>query len=109
MKPTHILLSLEQQDDIDSVLAFLEDYEHGDTGRKITQARGILAEGQRISVEPKDIDPAAEYRIVKIMQIQEHKGWACPDSPTGHCDYTQEDGSYDEDSCRYCGQPDERK
>lgn len=43
------------------------------------------------------------------MQIQEHKGWACPDSPTGHCDYTQEDGSYDEDSCRYCGQPDERK
>lgn len=37
------------------------------------------------------------------------RGWACEDSPTGYCDYTQEDGSFDEDYCRYCGQPDERK
>lgn len=39
----------------------------------------------------------------------ENKGWDCPNSPTGHCDYEQEDGSFDEDSCRYCGEPDERK
>jgi hypothetical protein len=35
--------------------------------------------------------------------------WYCPDSPNHLCDYTQEDGSYDEDFCRYCGQPEERK
>lgn len=37
------------------------------------------------------------------------KGWACKDSPSGYCDYEQEDGTIDEDSCRYCGEPDERK
>lgn len=36
-------------------------------------------------------------------------GWYCPDSPTHLCDYRQEDESYDEDCCRYCGQPEERK
>lgn len=35
--------------------------------------------------------------------------WYCPTSPTLECDYNQEDGSYDEDSCRYCGDPEERK
>lgn len=39
----------------------------------------------------------------------EDGGWDCPDSPTGYCDYNQPDGSYDEDCCRYCGEPDERK
>lgn len=36
-------------------------------------------------------------------------GWWCPDSSDHVCDYIQEDGEYDEDSCRYCGQPEERK
>jgi hypothetical protein len=35
--------------------------------------------------------------------------WYCPTSPTRECDYEQEDGSYDEDHCRYCGKPEERK
>lgn len=37
--------------------------------------------------------------------------WDCesPESPDGKCDYNHPDGSYDEDDCRYCGQPDERK
>lgn len=35
--------------------------------------------------------------------------WYCPESPTLTCDYEQEDGSYDEDCCRYCGCPEERK
>ena len=39
----------------------------------------------------------------------EYFSWYCPTSPTLECDYEQEDGSYDEDSCRYCGQPEERK
>ena len=33
----------------------------------------------------------------------------CPTSPNLECDYEQEDGSYNEDCCRYCGQPEERK
>ena len=33
-----------------------------------------------------------------------HGNWFCPDSPTKACEY-----STDEDSCDYCGQPDERK
>lgn len=35
--------------------------------------------------------------------------WYCPTSPTLTCDYEQEDGSYNEDCCRYCGCPEERK
>jgi len=38
-----------------------------------------------------------------------HGGWFCSFSPDGRCDYTQEDGSYDDDSCRYCDEPEERK
>ena len=38
-----------------------------------------------------------------------HFSWYCPTSPTLECDYEQDDGSYDEDSCRYCGGPEERK
>ena len=36
-------------------------------------------------------------------------GWWCPDSPDHVCDYSQPDGSYDEDQCRFCGDPEERK
>lgn len=36
-------------------------------------------------------------------------GWWCPDSTTHLCDYEQEDGTYDEDNCRYCHSPEERK
>lgn len=36
-------------------------------------------------------------------------GWWCPVSVTGLCDYEQPDGRYDDDHCRYCGGPDERK
>ena len=38
-----------------------------------------------------------------------HLSWYCPTSPTLECNYEQEDGSYNEDSCRYCGDPEERK
>ena len=36
-------------------------------------------------------------------------GWYCENSPTLSCNYWQEDGSYDEDNCIYCGGPEERK
>jgi hypothetical protein len=36
-------------------------------------------------------------------------GWWCPKSPNHICDYEQPDGDYDEDSCRHCGKPEERK
>jgi hypothetical protein len=35
--------------------------------------------------------------------------WYCPTSPTLECDYEHEDGHYNEDDCRYCGEPEERK
>lgn len=38
-----------------------------------------------------------------------HFGWFCPESPNGVCDYDQPDGSYDEDNCIHCGNPEERK
>ncbi|GEM_PF-2888053 len=44
-----------------------------------------------------------------IVSLTEPDGWECKESPTGYCDYKQEDGSYDEDYCRYCGKPEERK
>ena len=37
------------------------------------------------------------------------EGWYCPESKSHQCDYEQEDGKYDEDHCRYCGHPSERK
>lgn len=40
---------------------------------------------------------------------EKHFSWYCPTSPTLECDYEQEDGTYDEDCCRYCGEPEERK
>lgn len=36
-------------------------------------------------------------------------GWYCPDAPNHICDYEQEDGTFDSDSCKHCGMPDERK
>lgn len=36
-------------------------------------------------------------------------GWWCPSSPNHLCDYNQEDGEYNPDQCRFCGQPEERK
>lgn len=35
--------------------------------------------------------------------------WYCPTSPTLECDYEQEDGNYNYEYCRYCGNPEERK
>lgn len=49
-----------------------------------------------------------DYKIIKVNNFL-YNGWDCELSPTGYCDYEQEDGGYDEDCCRYCGQPDERK
>lgn len=40
---------------------------------------------------------------------QKHLRRYCPISPTLKCNYEQEDGDYDEDCCRYCGQSEERK
>lgn len=37
------------------------------------------------------------------------RGWWCPNNPTTYCNYEQEDGTVNEDSCRYCGAPLERK
>lgn len=49
-----------------------------------------------------------DYVIIKTNRFLDN-GWDCDLSPTGYCNYEQEDGSYDEDCCRYCGEPEERK
>ena len=49
------------------------------------------------------------YGSAKCKICEKLFDWYCPNSPTLECDYEQEDGSYDEDCCRYCGQPQERK
>ena len=35
--------------------------------------------------------------------------WWCPESLNNFCDYSTDDGYIDEDSCRYCREPRERK
>jgi len=37
------------------------------------------------------------------------EGWWCPESKDTFCIYDQPDGSYDEDNCIYCHNPQERK
>lgn len=38
------------------------------------------------------------------------QGWWCEESPTKECNYMRAAGrGYNPDSCRYCGQPSERK
>lgn len=53
------------------------------------------------------------YKVIKTNKFLENGldwgGWSCKLSPTGYCDYEQEDGVFDEDCCRYCGNPEERK
>jgi len=49
------------------------------------------------------------YESAKCAICENEAGWWCPVSADHVCDYSQEDGSYDEDQCRYCGQPEERK
>lgn len=50
-----------------------------------------------------------KQRLHNRTLISEDDGWDCPNSPTKHCVYGDELHKYDEDSCIYCGQPEERK
>lgn len=45
----------------------------------------------------------------KCLGCGTFSGWWCEKSPDKQCAYDQEDGSYNEDSCVYCGLPMERK
>ena len=56
---------------------------------------------------PHDVVKVGESASCSICR--KDMGWWCPDSKDHQCDYTQADGSYNSDSCRWCGQPDERK
>ncbi len=51
----------------------------------------------------------ADLLVLLNSNKESEIGWDCILSPTGKCNYEQEDGSYDEDSCRYCNNPEERK
>ena len=52
---------------------------------------------------------AEEWGSATCNICGEYFSWYCPTSPSLECDYKQDDGSYDEDNCRYCGMPEERK
>ena len=51
----------------------------------------------------------SDYGSATCKLCGESFSWYCPTSPTLECDYEQEDESYDEDCCRYCGCPEARK
>jgi hypothetical protein len=50
-----------------------------------------------------------DYGSATCLICGKYFDWYCPTSPTLECDYEQEDGSWDYDYCRYCGEPEERK
>lgn len=52
-------------------------------------------------------DPESPSAMCAVCHVD--LGWWCSESPSHRCDYRQEDGSLDEDSCRHCGEPYERK
>lgn len=70
----------------------------------LEQEQDSLIEGCTCSIVHK-----TPYGSAVCSICNENYGWWCPDSPTNACDYGQEDGEYDEDCCRYCGKPEERK
>jgi len=70
---------------------------------------------QVLEMEKDNIINTCEHEIIKSGSSAKcdicgkYGGWYCPESLNHMCDYEQEDGSYDEDCCRYCGEPEERK
>lgn len=68
-----------------------------------------LFESKRLIVFTEEEFESFLKDYIEKKPFPEYKGWKCETSSTGYCDYEQEDGSYDEDNCRYCGEPDERK
>jgi len=72
----------------------------------IASLRDILESSAKVTIRGDEI---VNDDIIYAIRPIENDGWDCPNSPTGYCDYEQEDGSFDEDSCKYCGNPDERK
>ena len=89
---------------------------------KIANARELL---DRTQVNLGSLLVACTHRVVRSAQDGmaarclvcgagfSELGWYCPDSPTHLCCYEQAlpDGpvQVNEDSCIYCGQPEERK
>ena len=71
-----------------------------DASRKIRDLQSGCSHG--------DIE-VSTYSTADCLICGKHLAWYCPTSPTLECDYEQDDGSYDEDCCRYCGEPEERK
>lgn len=91
---------------------------------KIQTSRAILKEAQSnfdklVHTCSHYVKPIKNYResesnSVKCEICGEYLGWYCPESPNHVCDYEHYDeemgGRYiDEDSCIYCGHPEERK
>lgn len=73
--------------------------------RNINQA--ILDLQERCSHEDLAVDKWRD--TATCNDCNKYFSWYCPTSPSLECDYEQEDGSYNDEYCRYCGNPEERK
>lgn len=66
-------------------------YKHKGVNVNISRVQFIAAVQEALAIKNKPID----------------WGWDCPTSPTGKCEYAEDDIM--EDCCIHCGEPEERK
>lgn len=81
-----------------------------DKKRELTEESRILQNKINILINRcshEDLTVGDDWATCNTCDKSFH--WYCPTSPTKECDYEQDDGSYDEECCRYCGKPEERK
>lgn len=76
---------------------------------KENELRNELKKLKKECQHPKENLKINNWGTAECLICGKNFHWYCPTSPTLECDYEQEDGDYDEDHCRYCGQPEERK
>ena len=89
---------------------------------EVQAAVKVRDEAARIVMNcPHEIQPADSFIKMKLLKdkwactsaicphCKRYFGWWCPESASGLCDYKKDDGTYDDDDCRYCHMPSERK
>lgn len=77
------------------------------TKQEITKLEKML-EDLQCNCKHKNLD-ITEWDTATCLDCGKHFNWYCPTSPNLECDYEHDDGHYDEDDCKYCHEPYERK
>lgn len=79
------------------------------TFKEIREAKNQLQElNKLVAACPHELG-CTDYGSAVCLHCDRRFGWWCPASPTHKCNYKQPDGTYNEDNCTYCHNPDERK